>query len=216
MVKWIVLASLLVASTAHANELATDGGPTTSLLAVDPLLLSPTIVDRGPPRMRSLGFRFGMANTQVDGHDRTLMTFGMQGAIEIIERRMRAVLDYEWLMMLGTDDAMESTRGRGHGLRAGLRLTLVDKTVRHDGRVHDNGRVYIDAESAVGAAYLTDSELGTTVLPNVIVGARLGFELYPQGEPSQSKLFDAHVMFRALVTRGDVGFVFGIGMEWGR
>jgi len=29
-------------------------------------------------------------------------------------------------------------------------------------------------------------------------------------------MFDAHIMFRALVTQGDVGFVFGVGMEWGR
>jgi len=33
---------------------------------------------------------------------------------------------------------------------------------------------------------------------------------------SLGKLFDAHLLFAALVTRGDVGFVFGIGMEWGR
>lgn len=209
MVKWFLTASLLVASAAHANELASDGRTTPTIVVVTPPPPPPRVVDE-PPRMRSLGFRFGMANTQLDEHDRTLMTFGVQAAIEIIERRMRGVLDYEWLMVFGTDNAMKSTRGRGHGLRVGARLTLAHMMVR------DVARLYVDAESAIGAAYVSDSEVGTTVLPNVIVGARIGYELYPQGSTSESKLFDAHLMFRALVTRGDVGFVFGVGMEWGR
>lgn len=181
-----------------------------SLIAVEPPPPPPPVVEESKPRMQSIGFRFGMANTQIDEHDRTLMTFGGQWAIEIIERRMRAVVDYEWLMVMGTDAGMHSIRGRGHGVRVGARVTLAHMLVR------DVARLYVDAESSVGAAYLTDSELGTTVLPNVSVGARVGYELFSQEPTSQSTLFDAHIMFRALVTQGDVGFVFGVGMEWGR
>lgn len=202
MVKWlVVLGCVLAPALARADEIASDGPP--------PPPPVPTV--KGPPRMQQFGISIGAANTELEGHERTLVTLGAQWGI-VLTNRLRGVVEYEWLISAGTDTTqmMEPTRGRGHSGRLGLRVNVVKKVIR------DIAKLYADVEVAGGAIYVTDSEVGTHVLPDATAAVRLGYELWSHEATSQASIFDAHLLFGALATRDHVGFLFGLGMEWGR
>jgi hypothetical protein len=189
----LVAAIVAVARPVAASEIATDPPPSTPA--------SPT-----PPRARSLAVRFGMATTQHADRDRMIMLWGLGAGLELADR-VQAIAEYEWWILHGTQPS--DAHGRGHAARVGIHLMLREKTFG------EAGRIYCGIEPAIGAGFVYDSELGAGVLPHAIAGLRLGYELWTS-EPSPSKMFGAHLLFRALVTRGDVGFAFGLGMEWGR
>ena len=159
---------------------------------------------------RSVGFRFGVMNTALDGHERSLIMFGAQWNLRLA-RRLHAVAEYDYVMVFGDEpDPMLQVRGRGHDLRGGGRLTILDTTIR------DDGKLYADFEATGGMGYVSDNIVGPQWLPNVLVGARLGYELWSHEPNSQSSMFGANVLIGALISPGDIGFTFQIGMEWGR
>ncbi len=201
----LVLASLIVI----AHDEPPPPPPPAVLVAVEP----------APPREPSwswLGLRFGLANTAVLGHDRTMATFGLQ-THRVVTGALRAFGEYELAVVMagsGADGEGDwDVYGRGHIVRAGLRHPLLDTTIdKGEGPI----RLYADLEVAAGAALLSDNLLGTNVLPIATGGLRLGYEIYKRdgGEPSTSAI-DGHMVFRAQATRDDVSFVFGAGFEWG-
>jgi hypothetical protein len=197
MVKWIVIA-LLVPAIAHANEIAID---------------EPVVVKReppAPPRDRSVGFRFGMMNTQLAEHERTMIVIGAQWNLALVGS-LRAVAEYDYLIVMGSEpDPMQHVRGRGHDLRAGGRFALLD------GVFKDAALFYIDVEATGGVAYITDNIVGPRLMPNAVVGARLGYEMWMHDPKSQSTMFGGNVLVGAMLTQGDVGFTFQVGMEWGQ
>ena len=193
MVKWLVLLAL-VPALAHANEIATDIAP-------------PEIAE--PPRDHSLGIRFGPMLTEVEDHERTMIAFGAQWNLALT-RRLRAMVTYDYLLATGdVPPEMPVVHGRGHTTRIGGWLAVLDRTIR------DDGMVYLGIEATGGAAYVSDNYLGPQVLPHALVGTRVGYELWADGD-SPSSMFGAHLLFATLITPGDVGFVFQIGMEWGQ
>lgn len=198
MVKLLVALILLAPGLARANEIASDPPPTSW----------PAIKKS---REHAFGIRFGFANTQLADSDRALFTTGVQWGVTL-HRRFRLMVDYEWLLVFDAgrmDDPERPVRGRGHALRAGGRVTLTEK------RVADRGRFYIDAEVSGGAMYLADSQFGRVVVPAVVAGGRFGCEMFTK-EESISRTFDMHLLLEALVTEGDAGLVFGLGLQWAR
>jgi len=201
MVK-LVLAVMLVSSVASANEIASDPAPL--------VIIKDEPKPPAKPRGRSLGARFGMMNGALDGHERTFLVIGAQWNFEVV-RRVHAIAEYNWLIVMGNEpDPMQTVRGRGHGLRAGGRLTVVDTTIR------DDGMLYADLEATGGGAFVSDNIVGPQWIPNVLVGARLGYELWSHEPKSQSSMFGANLLFGALISPGDIGVSFQIGMEWGQ
>jgi len=160
------------------------------------------------PRDHLLGVMFGAANTQVRDLDRTLITIGATWGRELIHR-LYALAEYEWCLTLGTDPAMESVTGRAHVARVGVRVDALRKSIA------DKGAVYAGFEGQGGVMYGGDTELGTYLVPTALVGARAGFEIWPHDpEQSPSSTFGFYMRFGAMMTHGDTGFVFAIGLDW--
>jgi hypothetical protein len=201
MVKWLVMLAL-VPSLAHANEIASDAG---IAVAIDAPPEKPK-----PPRDRSLGVRFGMMNTALEGHERSMFAIGAQWNLALVGS-LRAMAEYDYLFMLGGEGPeMPPVRGRGHAGRIGGRFAVLDTTVKNA------AFLYIGVEATAGLAYVADNYVGPQVLPHALVGARLGYELWEHDAKSQSSMFGAHILAGALITAGDVGFTFQVGMEWGQ
>jgi hypothetical protein len=199
MVKWLVLL-VLVPSLAHANEIASDVG---IAVAID------TPPEKAKPRDRSLGFRIGMMNTELEGHERSMFAIGAQWNLALAGS-LRAMAEYDYLLTLGNEGPeMPPVRGRGHAGRIGGRFAVLDTTVK------DVMHLYVGVEATAGLAYVGDNYVGPQVLPHALVGARFGYELWKHDDKSQSSMFGAHLLAGALITAGDVGFTFQVGMEWG-
>jgi hypothetical protein len=194
----VVLAVL--AAPAHANEIARDPPPPPSAPVV-----------RDPPREQAFGLRFGFANTQVRDRDRAMIVTGLQWSVTL-HRKLRGTIDYDLLMVMsagGDAEPAMPVHGRGHAVRAGGRLAVIDKTL------DAAGRLYIELETSGGLMYLAENELGRSVQPAAMAGVRLGYELFTK-DRSLSRMFGGYLAFRALVTERDVGASFVVGMDWGR
>ena len=188
----ILVVLALLAGPAHANEIASD---------------PPVAPD--PPRDQAFGLRFGFANTQVLDRDRAMILTGLQWSVTL-HRKLRGTIDYDFLMVMGVDDveAKMSVRGRGHALRAGGRITLVDT-------IKNAARLYIELEASGGVMYIADNQVGRSLQPAAMTGLRFGYEI-PTKDRSLSRMFGGYLAFRALATEHDLGASFVVGMDWGR
>lgn len=195
MVKTIALASILLSSTAFAQEADDD--------------------DDG---FNMLGMRFGFGTMPIsDGASSLTVSLGL-GVEHPVFKRTRVFGEYDWLWLSSNPNTQQSAtalmdsepehNGSGHRAVLGLRRELFG-TGRH--AMH----VFVDGELGAGLAIANDSMYGVQMLPTGFVGMRAGWDIYSRNDDSPSRTFELELMLRVLAVPDGVGVMTGIGMAWG-
>lgn len=174
-----------------------------------------------PPRLRTFGWRYGMATMNFAGHRRLAAVLSLTGGLQVVGQ-LRGVVEYDLLLLMDASGTrMEEPRahGLGHAGRLGLRHPLAAGRL---GRGDERIRFYADAELTAGVALTDDNLIGGQVTPQGTIGARLGYEFLrgepdPTGGPGRAARprFDGHLVLRAIASAHDTTFFVGCGMEWG-
>ncbi|HEU0036071.1 MAG TPA: hypothetical protein VFQ53_35910 [Kofleriaceae bacterium] len=205
---------LAAASTARADvEIAVDPPPPPPPPPSPPA--PPTIATATPTRhapdwlpLRSIGARMVISDVLLRGRDRTVLGFQLPISVALT-RRVRVLAEYELMGILHRDEMQPAEAGGvGHVARAGVRVLVADKQVRHD------GRFYADLQATAGIARIHDGELGSLWQRDAIVAGRLGVEMWLGKPQPASRALDGYVLLGARID-DDVGVTFASGLEWG-
>jgi hypothetical protein len=172
----------------------------------------PELADE-PPAFNMLGFTAGAGALPEDG--RAATTFALGVTVEHpVFRKTRVFGEYEWLWLSPRPSPRDvmvvrpERDGSGHRVHLGLRRELFAQG-------HGDVRTFVDAELAGGVALVHDDIAGTRVVPDVLVGLRLGYDIYTDRDDSPSRTFEFAFTFRALAVGDGVGGMAGLAMLWG-
>lgn len=174
-----------------------------------------------PPRWQAFGFRMGVAQLEHLGHTRLAFSYGLAWSAALAGR-LHGYAEYDFLMVSSGDTMADGTReevhGRGHALGAGVRFPLATTLV---GRASDVSgtrlRPHVDLELGGAGLLVSDDQLGSYVVPQAVVGARLGLELVRAHAAGTLRpgTADIYVTVRATGTPAAVTWAFALGMDWG-
>jgi hypothetical protein len=188
----LVIASLLLASTAHAEMI-------------------PIEVVAQPPSWNLLGTRIMGGTIEIAGTAMDTWSIGVA-----MDRPLfgawRALAEYEYVW-IGPADRMDSDAGvgslsdSGHRVHLGMRHRVAEKTFERD------MQVFCDGELGAGMMLVDRRSMDAIALPHAFVGARVGFSLLHEGTR-----WDYELIVRGLFTEehpARPGFLFGVGLAWG-
>ncbi len=200
-----VVAVTLSGGRARAEMIALPDPPTSASDDTD---------DDAMPSM--LGFRFGGGTAELPHGPVFEMGLGI-GVEHHLFGRWRLGGEYEYLflsddteLMAGNERAQTSV-GRGHRAHVLLRRRMLESRWIQ-GRI----RFFADAELG-GGMLLASVPSETIVAPHAFVGVRAGYDISSLGDSRGSRIWESEILVRAIANRrdGTVGWMFGIGMNWG-
>lgn len=174
-----------------------------------------------PPRWQSFGFRTGVEGLHADAHQRLAFNYGLAWGVELAGR-LHGFVEYDFLIVASGDTKPDGTRedvhGHGHALGAGVRFPLLTKLVGRDDDVSGTRlRPHVDLELGGAGLLVAEERLGSYVVPQALVGVRLGLEMvraHPAGALRPGTA-DIHMTVRATGTPEVVTWAFAMGMDWG-
>ncbi|MBL8623346.1 MAG: hypothetical protein JNK64_18685 [Myxococcales bacterium] len=174
-----------------------------------------------PPRWQSFGFRTGVEQLATTGHTRLAFNYGLAWGVALAGR-LHAYAEYDFVMVASGDTMADGTRedvhGHGHALGAGVRFPLATTLI---GRADDVSgtrlRPHVDLELGGAGLLVSEDRLGSYLVPQAVVGARLGLELVRAQAAGSLRpgTADIYMTVRATGTPEAVTWAFAMGMDWG-
>ena len=175
----------------------------------------------GPPRWQSFGFRMGVERLRAEGHERMAFNYGLAWGLALAGR-VHGYLEYDFVIVASgdtmADGRTEDVHGHGHALGAGVRFPLATTLVGRDDDVSGTRlRPHVDLELGGAGLLVSEDRLGSYVVPQAIVGVRLGLELVRARAAGSLRpgTADIHMTVRATGAPGAVTWAFALGMDWG-
>ncbi len=175
----------------------------------------------GPPRWQSFGFRMGVERLRAEGHERMAFNYGLAWGVALAGR-LHAYAEYDFLMVTSGDTLADGTRedvhGHCHALGAGVRFPLATTML---GRADDVSgtrlRPHVDLELGGAGVLVSDDRRGGYLVPQAVVGARLGLGLVRARAAGSLRpgTADIYLKVRATGMPAAVTWAFAMGMEWG-
>ena len=173
------------------------------------------------PRWQAFGFRTGVLGLRAPGHDRLAFNYGLAWSVGLAGR-LHAYAEYDFVMIASgdtqPDGTSEDVHGHGHAVGAGVRFPLATTTL---GRADDVSgtrlRPHVDLELGGAGLLASEDRLGRYVVPQAVLGARLGLELVRAQAAGSLRPgpADIYMTVRATGTPDAVRWAFVMGMDWG-